>query len=61
MAFALHVKTESGDDYVYAFDGEPSQKEIIEQVKENLGEEFEYISSYNFDSTYEIKFKLPTL
>lgn len=60
MAFALYVKTESSDDYVFAFDGEPTTEEIIKQVKERMDEEFEYISSYEFDATYKIKFKMKT-
>ena len=58
MAFAIHIQTESSDNYVYAFDGQPTQKEIIDSIKEKLGEEFEYISDYNWDATYKIKFKM---
>jgi type IV secretory pathway VirD2 relaxase len=58
MAFAIHIKTESSDDYIYAFDGQPNKKEIIERLKEELGEEFDYISDYHWDATYKIKFKL---
>ena len=60
MAFALYIKTESSDDYVFAFDGEPTQNEIIEQTKERMGDEFEFICSYDYDATYKIKFKLKT-
>jgi len=60
MAFAINIETESGDSYLYAFDGKPTQKEIIKTVKEKLGEEFEYISSYRFDATYDIEFKMKT-
>jgi hypothetical protein len=58
MAFALHIETESSDDYMFVFDGEPSQKEIVEKIKEDLGEEFDYISDYHYKATYKIKFKL---
>jgi len=58
MAFAIHIRTESSDDYVFAFDGTPSKKEIIEALKEKLGDEYEYISDYNFDATYKIKFEI---
>lgn len=60
MAFALYIKTESGDDYVFAFDGEPSDKEIIKGIQEKLGEEFDYICDYKSDSSYPRKkqFKL---
>ena len=60
MAFALYLKTESSDDYVFAFDGTPTQKDIIKHVKENMGEEFDYVCSYKFDATYKIKFKIKT-
>ena len=58
MAFAITVSTESSDHYIYAFDGTPTQKEIIKHIKQNLGEEFEYICDYLYDATYDIKFKL---
>jgi hypothetical protein len=58
MAFAIHIKTESGDDYVIAFDGKPKKKEIIKTIKERLDEEFDYISDYHVDSNYLIDFKL---
>jgi hypothetical protein len=58
MAFAIHIKTESGDDYVLAIDGEPKRDEIISSIKNKLGDEFDYISDYKYDSTYKIKFKL---
>lgn len=60
MAFAITVSTESGDRYTYAFDGQPTTEEIIAKLEENLGEEFEYISDYDFDSTYDLKFKMKT-
>ena len=58
MAFAIHLKTESGDDYVFAFDGEPKQEVIISTIKKRLGDEFEYIIKYNVDETYKIDFKI---
>lgn len=60
MAFALHVKTESGDDYMFTFDGTPTVEEVIEIVRERMDEEFEYISTYHYDSTYSIDFKMKT-
>lgn len=58
MAFAISVKTESSDTYIFAFDGEPTQKDIIKRLKEELGEEFEYICDVYTDATYKIKFKM---
>ena len=58
MAFAIWIKTESSDIYVYALDGNPTKKEIVSLLKERLGEEFEYIADYKFDATYNIKFTL---
>ena len=58
MAFAIYLKTESSDDYVFALDGEPTKKEIIKHVKNNMGDEFEYVCSYKYDATYEIDFKM---
>ena len=45
---------------MFAFDGTPTQKDIIKHVKENMGEEFDYVCSYKFDATYKIKFKIKT-
>ncbi len=58
MAFAIYVKTESSDIYVYAFDGEPTNQEINARLLEELGEEYDYISETGYDASYEIKFKL---
>ena len=55
MAAAIYIKTESGDSYVYAFDGQPTKEEIIKSLKEKMGEEYDYISNYEMDFTYEIK------
>jgi hypothetical protein len=44
---------------VFAFDGEPTQKDIIERLKKKLGEEFDYISDYQTDANYDIDFRLP--
>lgn len=58
MAFAIYIKTESSDDYVFAFDGTPKQSEIIKSLKEKLGDEYDFIAHYEYDATYKIKFKL---
>lgn len=58
MAFAITVSTESSDHYIFAFDGQPTQKEIIEKLKEELGDEYNWICSYKHDATYKIKFKI---
>jgi len=58
MAFAIHIQTESSDHYVYAFDGQPTQIEILKHIKKMLGSEFKYIADYQFDATYEIDFKM---
>ena len=58
MAFAISLKTESGDDYVFAFDGEPTTEEIVESVKEKMGDEFNYVYNWNHDATYDIDFKM---
>ena len=58
MAFAIHLETESSDHYVYAFDGQPTSEEIVEKIKENLGDEFNYVSDWHHDATYPINFKM---
>lgn len=58
MAFALHIITSSTDHYTFAFDGEPTVDEIIQEVKDTLFDEFDYIDSYYHNSTYKIDFKM---
>jgi hypothetical protein len=60
MAAAVYVKTESGDNYVFAFDGTPSPKEIIKQLKDRMDEEYDYICDCKYDATYDLKLKLKT-
>ena len=58
MAFALYIQTESSDEYMFAFDGEPKREEIIKRVKKEMGDEYNYISCYKYDSTYNAKFSI---
>lgn len=59
MAVAIYCKTESSDEYLYVFDGQPSHEEIISHVKEKMGDEYDYISSYRYEATFqpETRFK----
>lgn len=56
MAFAIWIKTESSDNYVYALDGKPSKEEILDYLTEQLGDELEYITDFDTDATYPISF-----
>jgi hypothetical protein len=58
MAFAITLSTESGDDYIYAMDGTPTQEEIQAFVENKLGDEFYCVVNYEYDSTYDIEFEL---
>lgn len=60
MAVAVFCKTESSDEYLYVFEGEPSHEEIISHIKEKLGDEYDYISSYKYQATFNppTRFKL---
>lgn len=58
MAFAIWLKTESSDNYVFALDGTPTNEEIVLHLKERLGAEYEYVCDYEFDATYKINFVL---
>lgn len=55
MAVAVHITTESGDDYLYVFDGEPSHEEVNAKIKEQLGDEFNYVCRHLYESTFEPK------
>ena len=59
MAFALYICSESGDDYVFAFDGEPTVAEITEKVWDRMGDEIGYIGTWEHDATYNIDFDKP--
>lgn len=56
MAFAIWIKTESSDNYVYALDGQPSKIEILDFLEERLGDEIDYIADFETDATYPINF-----
>lgn len=49
MAYAIHIKTQSGDDYMFAFDGNPLQKDVCERIKDYMEEEVEYIDDWHED------------
>lgn len=55
MALAIYIKTESSDVYIYALDGTPTKDEAINHLKENLGEEYEFICDIQIDSTYDFE------
>lgn len=49
MAYSIHIKTQSGDDYVFSFDGGPLQKDVCERIKDCMEEEVEYIDYWYED------------
>jgi hypothetical protein len=53
MAYALHLITGSGDHYTFAFDGEPTEEEVANEVFSSMGEESAYIDQYHYDATFE--------
>jgi hypothetical protein len=54
MAFAIHLQTESSDDYLIAIDGEPTFPEVRALIEERMGEEMEYVNSFSVDATYDV-------
>lgn len=44
MSIAVYVKTESCDEYLYCFEGDPSPDDLIDNLKNALGDEFAYVS-----------------
>lgn len=50
MAFAVHFISESGDNYLYAFDGLPTFEEISQKIPMDW-EEFAYFNLTDVDST----------
>ena len=53
MAYALHLITVSSDHYTFAFDGEPTQEEVAQEVFDSMGEEAAYIDQYFDDANFE--------
>lgn len=52
MAFAINIKTLSSDNYLIVLDGEPSISQIIDSIEKKLGDEINYISDFDYTSTY---------
>lgn len=53
MAYGIHIITSSSDHYTIAFDNFPSLQEIINKLKEELGDEYFYIDNYyTSDNSY---------
>lgn len=55
MAVAVSIITESSDHYLYVMDGKPSHQEVNDYIKEQLGDEFNYISTYQYEATFKSK------
>ena len=47
MSTSIHVKTESADHYDYAIEGDMSNIDISAFLKNELGDEFDYITEVN--------------
>ena len=54
MAFTINIITQSSDHYLIVLDNDPKLEEIIDTIKDKLGNEINYISSWNFTATYKI-------
>ncbi len=48
---AIYVKTESGDDYLFSRSRSFTDQELCDTLKENLGDEFPYISTIIVDTS----------
>ena len=44
MATAVYIKTESCDDYLFCYEGNLTDSEIEEKLKEELDTEYEHVS-----------------
>lgn len=53
MSMAIHVKTESGDEYLYPIDKILNDDDVLKYLKEKLGEEYPYISTYTVAQTIQ--------
>lgn len=51
MATAVHLHSESGDHYLILDDGSMSSKEFAEKCNNDLGDEIEYCSVENIETT----------
>lgn len=49
---AAHLKTESGDGYLFLFDEVIDPEEFVELVKKDMGEELEYVCDWQVDVLY---------
>lgn len=46
MATAVYAKTESADDYLFCSNHDLNPEQVQALLKEELGEEYEYVSHY---------------
>lgn len=53
MAYAIHLITSSYDNYTFAFDGEPTEKQVAKKIKKQMGKEVEYIDQIHDDATFD--------
>jgi len=61
VAFGIYVKIAFNDGYIYAVEGTPTVDEIIDLLKENLGEKYYDIEGYKitpYDQEKEFMIKL---
>ncbi len=47
MATAIYAKTESTDEYLYCVIGTLSKAEVQDLLKDELGDEYEYIAYFD--------------
>lgn len=49
---AAYLKTESGDGYLFLFDEVIDPEEFVEMIKKDMGEELEYVYSWELNVLY---------
>jgi len=55
MSTGVSVRTESADSYGFAWEADLTEEEVLEKLKEELGEEFDYICDYSISYSKDDK------
>lgn len=49
---SVYLKTESGDGYLFTYDHVDGPEEFVELVEKDLGDELEYVHSFDLNVLY---------
>ncbi len=60
MATAIYAKTESADTYLFCVDANLTAREVQDYLRQELGEEYDYISEYETQISSQSVTRIPS-